>query len=211
MIIFVNAKTLTIMKNLCKYALIAAIVLLVLFLLRILAITGAVKLSAVLSYSISILACVLFLVFFCWLLSITSSSKSPVAKPALLCTIGYAAMTVAYILDAYIFGTMLKDVPNSIGTWYAVERSIETVGALLVAGGLGWMAKYFTKGSSQQIATYTLAAALILIVCLSLASTHFINSASDPARVAKIYSITVVSLNFIAQIFFMFEFSKLKK
>ena len=196
------------MKNLCKYALIAAVVLSVLFLLRILAITGAVKLSSVLSISISFLAEALFLGLFCWLLSITSSSKSPIAKPALLCTIGYAALTAGSCLMAFVSGAMIKEITlDSIGTWFAVDRGIETVGALLAAGGLGWMAKYFTKGSSQQIATYVLASVLILTTCLSLSSFYLTNT----AQATKIYNTTYISIGFIAQIFFMFEFSKLKR
>ena len=199
------------MKNLCKYALIATIILVLLFLLRGLSLFDVIKMPSWAPNCIAAFNNALFLGLFCGLLSVLAIN-SPLKKPTLFSAGGFGVFFISSLLYLYLSEVIFKKSSyDTITTWIAAAKVLDTVGTILIAIGLIWMAKYFTKGSLQQIASYILAIILVVGLGLSYAYSSIINGAKDPESAGRVYALIMLFLNFFSYVFFMFEFSKLKK
>ena len=199
------------MKNLCKYALIASIILVLLFLLSGLSLFEVIQMPSWALNCIAALINVLFLGLFCGLLSVLAIN-SPLKKSTLLCAGGFGVLLITLLLYLYIsLGIVHDSHIDTIKIWIAIAKALDVVGTILIAIGLIWMAKYFTKGSLQQIAAYLLVISLIVGLGLSFGYSLIINSAKIPKNVERIYGFIMFLIQFFSYVFFMFEFSKLKK
>lgn len=209
--IFANNQDTNHMKKVCQYALIASIVVLVLFLIREIALLGKFDLPVWAAYALPILFNVIFVILFLRLNSISSTS-SPIKKPAIIAAIGYILSIICSLIYYIVFQFfLLKGNYDNVDTYYTVAAAVSVISTVLIVIGLFWLSKFFSKGSSQQIFTIILASILVIIQIVSLFYSSIAKNVEDVQAFNRTYNIILAVFNYIPAALFLYAFSKLKK
>lgn len=193
------------MKKICKYALVSSIILATSF---VIVAFGNLKLTALPSWlyeALTYIRILLLGILFGWLFKV-SVSGSQIKKPAFIVCLGYVLALVFNLNSRVITNLVFEGGHGDLSTLAISSVLLSYISDLLIIVGLVWLAKFFTKGSIQQIATYALAVSVLITVINVLVYT--------PLSIVIGETAILVIDNFLlygGAAFFMFEFSKLKK
>ena len=158
---------------------------------------------------LSALYCVLWIVLFA-LIAKESVKKSPLKIPSFIAGSGYVLSIVSIILFIIGYTSITNGSYNY--TLYSVANIVNISAMVATVVGFIWLSRYFSKGSSQRIASYIIAIVIIVNPLVSILYHPWeIEDEAKRTLIINIRSIIGYVATYGSASFFLFSLSKLKK